>query len=171
MKLLVLEKEMWIFSEKIDDLNPPLTKEQQAYQAKRNAFLDEFNALDAKLNAKVAAKKNDEEILVNKKSLFPPWSFEKIEEAIINPKLYWLEPQTSFSAENDVDCQMDLPIMEKAFHFCSLESIQKISMGNTTVDRKLFNFYVKHSKVKYKSWNIKKIVVLKVGKSERLIIS
>ena len=38
-------------SEKLDDLDPPLKKEQQENQAKCDAFLDELNAFNAKLNA------------------------------------------------------------------------------------------------------------------------
>ncbi|CAH1412808.1 unnamed protein product [Lactuca virosa] len=47
-----------IVSKKLDDLDPPLTKEQQEDQAKRNAFLDELNALNAKLNVEETEKKN-----------------------------------------------------------------------------------------------------------------
>ncbi|CAI9265619.1 unnamed protein product [Lactuca saligna] len=89
----------------LDDLDLPLTKEQQENQTKCDAFLDELNALNVKLNAKEAKKKNAKEILANKKALFPPWSIERIEEeALNNPKLYYLEPRTSFSVDNDVDC-------------------------------------------------------------------
>ncbi|CAH1420516.1 unnamed protein product [Lactuca virosa] len=69
-----------IVSDKIDKLNPPLTKEQQVDQAKRDALLDELNALNAKFNAEEAKKKNVEAILANKKALFPSWSLEGIEE-------------------------------------------------------------------------------------------
>ncbi|CAI9301118.1 unnamed protein product [Lactuca saligna] len=62
--------------EKEDELNPKLTKEQQAEQAKRDALLDEINTTNAKINSMEAEKKNVEAILVNKKALFPPWSFE-----------------------------------------------------------------------------------------------
>ncbi|CAI9265152.1 unnamed protein product [Lactuca saligna] len=63
-----------IVSKKLDNLDPPMTKEQQKNQANCDAFLDELNALSAKLNAEEAEKKNAEKILANKKSLFPPWS-------------------------------------------------------------------------------------------------
>lgn len=39
-------------------------------------------------------------------------------------------------------------------------------MENKTIYRKLFNFYVMHSKPQYESWNLKKIVGLKGGKSK-----
>ncbi|CAH1416085.1 unnamed protein product [Lactuca virosa] len=98
-----------IVSEKEDELNPKLTKEQQAKQAKYDALLDELNAINAKIIAEEAKKKNVEATLANKKALFPPWSLERVEdEPIESPKLYWLEPQTSFSIENDLECQMDL---------------------------------------------------------------
>ncbi|CAH1434008.1 unnamed protein product [Lactuca virosa] len=51
-----------IVSEKLDDFDPPLTKEQQENQAKSDAFLDEINALNAKLHVEEAGKKNAEEI-------------------------------------------------------------------------------------------------------------
>ncbi|CAH1423155.1 unnamed protein product [Lactuca virosa] len=113
-----------IVSEKIDDLNPPLTKEQQADQEKCDELLNELNDLNAKLNAEEAEKKNAKDILANKKDLFPPWSIEIFEEEALNsPKLYWLEPQTSFSIDNDVNYQMDFPITMKAFQFRCFENV------------------------------------------------
>lgn len=41
-------------------------------------------------------------------------------------------------------------------------------MGKTTINRKWFNFYVKHSKPQYESWNINKIDGLKVRKLEKV---
>ena len=46
--------------------------------------------------------------------------------------------------------------------------MQNAPMGNTTINRKVLNFYKKHSKPQYESWNIKKTVGLKVGKYEKV---
>ncbi|CAH1437432.1 unnamed protein product [Lactuca virosa] len=154
--------------EKLKDLRKKKTS-QKVEQAKCDVLLDELNALNAKINDEEAEKKNVEAILANKKELFPPWSLERIEDESLNkPKLYWLEPQTSFSVDNDVECQLDLPITVIAFQFRCFESIEKVPMGNTTINKKIFNFYLKHSKPQYESWNIKKIVGLKVRKSEKV---
>lgn len=46
-----------IVSEKEDELNPNLTNEEQVEQAKCDAFMDELNALNAKINIEEAEKK------------------------------------------------------------------------------------------------------------------
>lgn len=79
---------MKIVTKKEDELNPKLIEEQQAEKLKRDVLLDELSDINAKIIAEEAKKKNVEDILANKKALFPPWSPEITEnEAINNLKL------------------------------------------------------------------------------------
>ncbi|CAI9281194.1 unnamed protein product [Lactuca saligna] len=115
-----------IVSEKLDELNPPLTKEQQDEQVKRDAFLGALNALNENINAEEVEKKNDESIVANKIALCPFLPLERInDEALKKPKAYWLELQTSFSVEDDLECELDFPITTKAFQFHCFESIYR----------------------------------------------
>lgn len=71
--------------------------------------------------------------------------------AIDNPNLFWLEPQTSFSIENEMEYQLEFSINAKSFQFQCFESIVKVPIANSCVNKKLFNFYVKYSKPQYES--------------------
>lgn len=133
-------------------------------------MLDELKTLNVEIIAEEAEQKNVVSILANKKAMFSDWTVERIEdEAINSPNLYWLEPQTSFSVENELECQMDLPIITKAFQFRCFDNIHKVLMVNKTINMRLFNFYVKNSKPQYKSWGLNKIVGLKVGNQSVLM--
>lgn len=50
--------------------------------------------------------------------MFPEWTVDRIQkEAIDNPTLFWLEPHTSLSIKNEMDCQLDFIITAKPFIF------------------------------------------------------
>lgn len=59
---------------------------------------------------------------------------------------------------------MDFPITVKAFQFCCFDYIKKVLMANTTINMKLFNFYLMNCKPWYEHWSFKNSVGLKVGK-------
>lgn len=48
------------------------------------------------------------------RAMWPEWTMERIQDvAINNIEKYWLEQNSSYSFENTVECQLDLPICEK----------------------------------------------------------
>ncbi|CAI9264994.1 unnamed protein product [Lactuca saligna] len=104
-----------------------------------------------------------EETLKPQKNIFPLWSMERIlNEAIDNPKIYWLEPVGSFELENSLDSQLDLPTTLKAFQFRSFDKIVNASIPDHDIDQVLFWFYLKHMKPQYKTWTLKNITAVKV---------
>ncbi|CAI9302449.1 unnamed protein product [Lactuca saligna] len=107
--------------------NVVMTELEKEARERRDKELDELDALRQKVDAKEADIKNTKPILENQKSLFPAWSLERIQkEAIDDLNLYWLEPTTSFNTNNDVECQLDLPITPRVFLFQRFKKIKKI---------------------------------------------
>ncbi|CAH1454195.1 unnamed protein product [Lactuca virosa] len=100
-----------IISEEDDDLNPNLSEKELKERENLDKELDALNALKAKTEAEEVEEKNVEEILASKKAMFSKLIVDRIQkEAIYNPTLFWLEPQTSFSVKNEMDYQLDFPI-------------------------------------------------------------
>lgn len=58
---------------------------------------------------------------------------------------------------------MDFPLTPRALLFRFCQKIKKTQTSNNTINRKLFNFYLKYGKPQYESWTLKRIVALKVG--------
>lgn len=130
--------------------------------------MDKINALKAELDAEDVELKNAEEILASEKALFPKWMLDLMqEEAIDDPNLFWLEPKTFFDTNNDVECQLDFLITPRVFLFQCFENIEKVPLSNVATNKKLSSFYLKYSKPQYESWNLKRIVGLKVGLPEQ----
>ncbi|CAH1424783.1 unnamed protein product [Lactuca virosa] len=106
-----------IVSEENYDLNPNSEKELKERE-KHDKKIYALSTLKTKIKAEEAEEKNVKEPLTTKKVMFPDGTVYRIQkEAIDNPNLFWLEPQTSFSVKNEMDCQLDFPISAKAFLF------------------------------------------------------
>lgn len=65
-------------------------------------------------------------------------------EAIDEPKNVWLEPKTSLDIKNEIECQLDFPIIPSAFLFRCFEKIERSLISNNVKNRKLFSFYLKY---------------------------
>ncbi|CAI9291676.1 unnamed protein product [Lactuca saligna] len=124
------------------DLNPKLYEEELREREKRDKELDALNALKAKFEAE---EKNVEEILASTKAIFPDWNVDQIQKEAINyPKLFLLEPRTSFSTKNESKCQLDFLITTKAFQFRCFKNIMKVPLANVAVNKKLLFLRDKH---------------------------
>lgn len=75
--------------------------------------------------------------------MFIEWIVDWIQEVINNTNLYWLEAQTSFYVDNNIECQLDFLIFAKAFQFKFFESNVNVPNTNAATNKKLFNFYMK----------------------------
>ncbi|CAI9286334.1 unnamed protein product [Lactuca saligna] len=134
-----------------------MIESERVAREKRDKELGELNALWKKLYAEEVKVKNSKIILENQKSLLPAKSHERIQkEALDDPNLYWLEPTTSFDKNNDIECQLDMPMTPRAFLFRCFEKIEKYLISNKAVNQMLFSFYMKYVKPKYESWSLKK---------------
>lgn len=129
------------------DLNPSLTKEEKKAHASRDKVLDDLKAIKEELDRKDLEKKKTKEIDVLKKALFPKWVTCRMDkEAIQKVEFFWLETISSLSVENSQECQLDFPMMPKAFMFRSLDKPVDVPMSNLAISKTLFNFYAKQSK-------------------------
>ena len=55
--------------------------------------------------------KEAHDLLESRKTLFPPWTLEKlIKEAIDTPSIIWLESVISLDRVNSVESQFDMPL-------------------------------------------------------------
>ena len=143
--------------------NPKMTKSERIAMEKRDKELDDLQALRKKLETEEAKGKNVKLMLETQKSLFPPWSIERIQKkAIDNPNIYWLQPSISFDLNNDVESQFDFLITPRVFLFRCFENIKKSLISDSAVNQKLFSFYFKYGKPQYKSWSLKNISAVRV---------
>lgn len=158
-----------IVTEEVIELNPEMTKKEKIENEKRDKELDELISLKAKLDAEDVELKNTKQILESKKTLFPEWTLDRMQnEAINDPNLFWLEPKTSFDTNNDVECQLDFLITPRVFLFICFENIDKVPLSNVATNKKLCLFYLKFSKPHYESWSLRKLVGLKVRLPEKV---
>ena len=121
-------------------------EESEAHKLKRKArdhLLDENTRIAREAEQKERAEREAQVTLESRKTLFPPWTMERIlNEAIDNPCMHWLKPITSFNLENTQDSQFDMPITSKAFLFCCFNSTVNALASDTNVDRSLIEFYL-----------------------------
>ena len=91
--------------------------------------------LREELETKEAEAKIARVTLETQKSLFPPWSVDKIQkEAIDAPNIYWLEPTISFDLNNEANSQLDFPITPRAFLFRCFGKIEKVVISEKAVN-------------------------------------
>ncbi|CAI9272811.1 unnamed protein product [Lactuca saligna] len=140
-----------------------LSKGEKLIRKKCNMELDNLLNLRQELEAKEAEAEIAKVTLATQKSLFPPWTLERIQkEAGDDPTTHWLEPSVSFELDNIVDSQLDFLITPRAFLFICSEKIEKAPLSDYDVNHTLFSFYLKYGKPQFQTWSLHKIVVVKV---------
>ncbi|KAL7614214.1 hypothetical protein Lser_V15G07192 [Lactuca serriola] len=131
---------------------------------------------DADISARVAREAEEAErkmkeahdLLESRKTLFPPWTLEKLlKEAIETPSILWLEPVISLDRINSVDSQFDMPLTRKAFIFHAFDNIAEFPHPHPKVDRDLVEFYPRASQPQYQTWSAQKIINVRVLKPYR----
>ncbi|KAL7584446.1 hypothetical protein Lser_V15G43419 [Lactuca serriola] len=128
---------------------------------------------DADISARVARvaeeaerkQKEAHDLLESRKTLFPPWTLEKLlKEAIETPSILWLEPVISLDRDNSVDSQFNMPLTRKAFVFHAFDNIAEFPHPHPKVDRDLVEFYLRAAQPQYQTWSAQKIVNVRVLK-------
>ncbi|CAI9259812.1 unnamed protein product [Lactuca saligna] len=110
--------------------------------------------LSEELEAKEAKARIVKVTLETQKSLFLPWTMERIHnEAVNNPNTHCLDPSLSFNLNNTIDFQLDFLITPKAFLIQCFEKIEKAPLSNYVVNHMLFYFYLKYGKPQYQTWS------------------
>ncbi|KAL7609410.1 hypothetical protein Lser_V15G12206 [Lactuca serriola] len=131
---------------------------------------------DVDINARVAREAEEAErkqkeahdLLESRKTLFPPWTLEKLlKEAIETPSILWLEPVISLNRDNSVDSQFDMPLTRMAFVFHAFDNIVEFPHPHPKVDRDLVEFYLRAAQPQYQTWSAQKIVNVRVLKPYR----
>ncbi|KAL7609467.1 hypothetical protein Lser_V15G13968 [Lactuca serriola] len=131
---------------------------------------------DADISARVAREaeeverkqKEAHDLLESRKTLFPPWTLEKLlKEAIETPSILWLEPVISLDRDNSVDSQFDMPLTRKTFVFHAFDNIAEFPHPHPKVDRDLVEFYLRAAQPQYQTWSALKIVNVRVLKPYR----
>ena len=98
--------------------------------------------------------KEAHDLLESRKTLFPPWTLEKLlKEAIETPSILWLEPVISLDRDNTVDSQFDMPLTRKAFVFHAFDNIVEFPHPHPKVDRDLVDFYLRAAQPQYQTWS------------------
>ncbi|KAL7587460.1 hypothetical protein Lser_V15G39921 [Lactuca serriola] len=122
---------------------------------------------EADISARVAREAEEAErrqkeahgLLENRKTLFPPWTLERlIKEAIETPNILWLEPVISLDRSNTFDSQFDMPLTRKAFIFHAFDNIVEFPHPHPKVDRDLVEFYLRATQPQYQTWSAQKII-------------
>ncbi|KAL7594772.1 hypothetical protein Lser_V15G29628 [Lactuca serriola] len=112
--------------------------------------------------------KEAHDLLESRKTLFPPWTLEKLlKEPIETPSILWLEPVISLDHINSVDSQFDMPLTRKAFIFHAFDNVADVPHPHPKVDRELVEFYLKSAQPQYQTWSAQKIVNVRVLKPFR----
>ena len=112
--------------------------------------------------------KEAHDLLESRKTLFPPWTLEKLlKEAIETPNILWLEPVISLDRINSVDSQFDMPLTRKAFIFHAFDNVVDVPHPHPKVDRELVEFYLKSAQPQYQTWSAQKIINVRVLKPFR----
>ncbi|KAL7586079.1 hypothetical protein Lser_V15G41333 [Lactuca serriola] len=128
---------------------------------------------DADLSARVAREAEEAErrqkeaydLLESRKTLFPPWTLEKLlKEAIETPSILWLEPVISLDRSNNIDSQFDMPLTRKAFVFHAFNNVAEFPHPHPKVDRDLVDFYMRAAQPQYQTWSAQKIINVRVLK-------
>ncbi|KAL7619307.1 hypothetical protein Lser_V15G04057 [Lactuca serriola] len=131
---------------------------------------------DADISARVAREveeaerrqKEAHDLLDSRKTLFPPWTLEKLlKEAIDTPSILWLEPMISLDRSNTVDSQFDMPLTRKAFVFHAFDNIAEFPHPHPKIDRDLVDFYLRAAQPQYQTWSAQKIINVRVLKPYR----
>ncbi|KAL7583303.1 hypothetical protein Lser_V15G46003 [Lactuca serriola] len=131
---------------------------------------------EADISARVAREAEEAErrqkeahnLLESRKTLFPPWTLEKlIKEAIETPSILWLEPVISLDCSNTVDSQFDMSLTRKAFVFHAFDNIAEFPHPHPQVDRDLVEFYLRATQPQYQTWSAQKIINVQVLKPFR----
>lgn len=89
-------------------------------------------------------------------------------ESIKNVEKYCLEPRSYFEVENTSGYQLDLAMTGRAFLFRSFQHMISVPLSNSVTNKKLFKFYVTHSKPQYEVWTLKNISDVKKIEETRL---
>lgn len=111
-------------------------------QATRDKEPDELNAPRFRLDQQDVEIWNKETVEAWRRGFLPAWIVERMqEEAIKKFKIYWLEPNTSFSVSNVHDNTLDFSMATKACFFWCFNQTVKASMSNIVVNKKFFKFY------------------------------
>ncbi|CAI9294499.1 unnamed protein product [Lactuca saligna] len=114
---------------------------------KRNRELDDLLHIRKELEDQVKEAKIAKVTLEIQKSLFPPWTIERIQrETVDYLNINWLELLVSFGLSNVADSQLDFPITRKAFLFRFFEKIEKAPFSDYDVNHMLLSFYIKYVK-------------------------
>ncbi|CAI9287624.1 unnamed protein product [Lactuca saligna] len=100
-------------------------------QLKLKEKSDEHHEMKPKDDQKVEAREkeaHDEQVtLATQKTLFPPWSMERIlNEADESPSTHWLELAILFDLENTSESQLDLPITPRRSYSEFLKRLRKL---------------------------------------------
>ncbi|KAL7597933.1 hypothetical protein Lser_V15G27207 [Lactuca serriola] len=131
---------------------------------------------DADISARVAREAEEAErrqkeahdLLESRKTLFPPWTLEKLlKEAIETPSILWLEPVISLDRSNTVDSQFDMSLTRKAFVFHAFDNVAEFPHPHPKVDRDLVDFYLRAAQPQYQTWSAQKIINVRVLKPYR----
>ncbi|KAL7609416.1 hypothetical protein Lser_V15G13555 [Lactuca serriola] len=122
----------------------------------------------ADLFEETGRQKEAHDLLDSRKTLFPPWTLEKLlKEAIETPSILWLEPVISLDRSNTVDFQFDMPLIRKAFVFHAFDNNVEFPHPHPKVDRDLVDFYLRAAQPQYQTWSAQKIINVRVLKSYR----
>jgi len=143
-------KKKQIGADDLDDEDQSETEEEKEKKKKERAekdkLLDDLNALHKRLDAQDARDLEAKLDLKTRKILFPEWDVRRmLLEAIDTPKQLWLEPAVSFDLSNSLDSQLDFPTTPRAFLFRSFDQAIHQPLSDVAINRKLFDFYAKHT--------------------------
>ncbi|KAL7585290.1 hypothetical protein Lser_V15G44552 [Lactuca serriola] len=113
-------------------------------------------------------QKEAHDLLESRKTLFPPWTLEKLlKEAIETPSILWLESVISLDRYNIIDSQFDMPLTRKAFVFHAFDNIVEFPHPHPKIDRDLVDFYLRAAQPQYQTWSAQKIINVRVLKPYR----
>ncbi|CAI9271277.1 unnamed protein product [Lactuca saligna] len=123
--------------EKEEDLSEVLKLKRK----KRDQELDEAQHVAKEAEATKKEACDAQVTLKTQKSLFPPWSMERIlNEAIDNRSVYWLELVVSFDLDNSSESRLEFPVTPKAFLFRCFERIVNAPDSENDVNQMLLFF-------------------------------
>lgn len=146
-----------------DDEEEVFSEDEKLFRKKRDKELDNLLWVTKDLDGQEAEERIAKVTPKTKKTLFPPWSFERIQkEVIVDLSVLCLEPAVLYEQNNTANSQLDFPLTPKAFLFRGFEHIKKAPLSDNDVNNMLFSFYLKHSHPQYEIWSLEKLVVVKV---------
>ncbi|CAI9266357.1 unnamed protein product [Lactuca saligna] len=101
-----------------DDEEENVSKGSNIKRKKRDKELDDLERVAKEAEAHDKEARDGQVTLIIQKTLFLPWSMERIlNEAINNLSIHWSDSVVAFDLENTSESQLDFPITLKAFLF------------------------------------------------------